>query len=757
MSQSYYIHYHTKSKLIHFYYLFSNIVSSYVLSQTQYNFAQHDEYCQTYCSSKLASFHSDADFQQALTIIDNSPAFWSTGLPSAQSVWFGLNDIDNENNWTYTDASAFDFGSTTFGSYPWDTQEPTNFDGNEDCVNFYKDFNYLWNDSPCSQQFRGFCNYCHGKLMKYVLSISTSSFDSAQTWCSNNIGTSLASLHSRADMEEAAALCGTIDTHINCWIGLKEITEDTWLWSDETTVDFGLQGNTYPWGNNEPNSGPGGTEHCVEFRSELQSTWNDINCDSNIPFLCNLPSDICYESNWKAMLQTGSTVFSGQCEMINTHSLLAIIKNKQWLYVNSNFPWIIEYIFAINQIYDSYGEVGITIHHFDSLCDYWYIGIGVDNSKMAYLFMYHYFNNNTYVLIRTNLFTLTYGTYYVLKTELSYTNTEAVFLISINDIVYYENVTLPIALNDLQHSKYIGIENINAGFTAKSLFMSQTPNYVFNEPQFNQTWDTLQCVKTSPTIYPTVNPTDNPTSVTPTYYPTSIPNVTPTFNPTDNPSNAPTTHFPTDSASDNPTSDPTVLPTEKAGQHVEETATTHNAQSEEKAAGSSNILSNLKYIIIGFILLVIVICVFIFIIIRRKRKQKQCHNLEVMQSTSVGQIDANRIELNSLQSNTTTPRGREGNNNMINDEGDIEIMNVETTGAIKNIVDNIGNYIENDIDVDIINEVNTEVQTIGSIENDTHTAGYDTDVHKTQGDLNIAPDEFIVDEDEQSNQYNTEK
>merc|ERR1719229_36693 len=112
-------------------------------------------------------------------------------------------------------------------------------------------------------------------------------------------------------------------------------------------------------------------------------------------------------------------------------------------------------------------------------------------------------------------------------------------------------------MDQLQHSKYVGIEHRNMAITAKSLFMSQSPNYVFNEVQFDQTWETLQCAQTS-------QPTSNPTQTPNTEYPTDIPSKTPTFNPsitpTFNPSVTPTEH-----PSGNPTIDPTHLPTDREG------------------------------------------------------------------------------------------------------------------------------------------------------------------------------------------------
>merc|ERR1712233_183774 len=102
---------------------------------------------------------------------------------------------------------------------------------NQDCVRMVTDGS--WDDRLCNESRYILCN-------KYPLSTSflsipvTKNWSEAETFCDNEIGTHLASIHNADQNEEVSDLCG-VD---RCWIGLNDIvsergsSKDGWVWTD---------------------------------------------------------------------------------------------------------------------------------------------------------------------------------------------------------------------------------------------------------------------------------------------------------------------------------------------------------------------------------------------------------------------------------------------------------------------------------------------------------------------------------------------
>ena len=57
-----------------------------------------------------------------------------------RGFWIGLNNINKENGFQWTDGTATSF-------FNWNNGEPNNFNGIEDCVEIYS--NGAWNDNFC--------------------------------------------------------------------------------------------------------------------------------------------------------------------------------------------------------------------------------------------------------------------------------------------------------------------------------------------------------------------------------------------------------------------------------------------------------------------------------------------------------------------------------------------------------------------------------------------------------------------------------
>ncbi|WP_155798394.1 CotH kinase family protein [Sorangium cellulosum] len=67
------------------------------------------------------------------------------------------------------------------------------------------------------------------------------------------------------------------------WIGLTDAeSEGDFVWTDGTPLDYER------WNGGEPNDAGGG-EHCVELADGASGRWNDMPCDTELPYVCRLP------------------------------------------------------------------------------------------------------------------------------------------------------------------------------------------------------------------------------------------------------------------------------------------------------------------------------------------------------------------------------------------------------------------------------------------------------------------------------------
>ena len=139
------------------------------------NWSMAESHCQDTCNSHLASIHSQSEYEQINDLIRTST--------SEHRIWFGLNDIENEMQFVYTDGSPFDFASdiTIPGTFPWARDSPShggnNVNGDQDCGDliFDKDAGYYdWNDDECYETYPFICNDCIDSTREPTLLPSTS-------------------------------------------------------------------------------------------------------------------------------------------------------------------------------------------------------------------------------------------------------------------------------------------------------------------------------------------------------------------------------------------------------------------------------------------------------------------------------------------------------------------------------------------------------------------------------------------------------
>uniref|UniRef100_A0A096LWI5 C-type lectin domain-containing protein n=1 Tax=Poecilia formosa TaxID=48698 RepID=A0A096LWI5_POEFO len=70
--------------------------------------------------------------------------------PTRSWTWIGLTDIHKEGGWIWSDGSKYRFSR-------WDSGQPDNFHGIENCGHTNFGSNFLWNDNVCSNKFAFVC------------------------------------------------------------------------------------------------------------------------------------------------------------------------------------------------------------------------------------------------------------------------------------------------------------------------------------------------------------------------------------------------------------------------------------------------------------------------------------------------------------------------------------------------------------------------------------------------------------------------
>jgi hypothetical protein len=105
-------------------------------------------------------------------------------------------------------------------------------------------------------------------------------WDEAEADCVTQ-GGHLISVHNQATQDFLAANAFGIAGG-DWWIGLNDLlSEGLFVWSDGTAVDFTA------WNGGEPNNA--GNEDCVHFPIWAGGNWNDLPCDAQGRYICELP------------------------------------------------------------------------------------------------------------------------------------------------------------------------------------------------------------------------------------------------------------------------------------------------------------------------------------------------------------------------------------------------------------------------------------------------------------------------------------
>ncbi|XP_070570789.1 perlucin-like protein [Ptychodera flava] len=87
-----------------------------------------------------------------LAVIDDAEEnlFLKQYTQNIYHIWIGLSDVDVEGSWEWEDGSKVSYTN-------WNTGEPNDAGGIEDCAHFWSSLDGKWNDYPCTTRMGFVC------------------------------------------------------------------------------------------------------------------------------------------------------------------------------------------------------------------------------------------------------------------------------------------------------------------------------------------------------------------------------------------------------------------------------------------------------------------------------------------------------------------------------------------------------------------------------------------------------------------------
>merc|ERR1719203_2236042 len=495
----------------------THTTNAYHLTLSILEWKNASTYCQNYCNSHLASFHSDQDYFDSINHLSQNKYVY-------KDVWIGLNDMQFEDVWQWSDGSTFDFGGNLEASgkivrsqFPWRSGEPDPLSP-DDAVAIEITRNLEWSDREQFGNYHFFCGSCDGKLEKYVAINGYKTRDEANIFCADTFGTSLASIHSARDMDEAQQACRGVTNGRGCWVGLNDETVSReYEWDDGTDWKYGTTFKSFPWYNDQP--GAVDDQKCIQI-DPPDYLFNDDECISTARTICNAPSEICDASRWKnaegeMTLWSFSTKPCRLTSSLRGESSNMFIGDREW--TNGAQPTTIEFQFRVSSVGDG-GSVGVVIYHDNSDCDsYYYVGLW---PEYGYVFMGKFVNGQWNSLNFAPFGTFAFSSFYTMTVTLA---TRSSWVVSLDDTVLMTvSDSVPVAAGiDASLSGKIGVRNVNSTVEIASLFVSGSTVFVEdNSLYFECNGITTTSPSADPTRPPTMDPTGLP-SLSPTKRPTT--------------------------------------------------------------------------------------------------------------------------------------------------------------------------------------------------------------------------------------------
>ena len=535
----------------------------YYLSPSLLNFTLAESYCSSICNSTLASIHTTNDQNSAELILRDKPQTWWGNQGGA---WIGLSSI-NFVTYSWSDGTPFDFNTdlsggkgdwsqisnTQLGQHPW-LESPYN------CVRMSSPGK--WISTKCNTTQRVLCNHCNGIINKYALisQQSVTRYD-AVTECKNKFrNTTLASIHTTRDNEEAISLWNMDDTH-NKWLGMTFTHRDnvsTYKWDDGTPFDYGRNITTSincdPWSNGPQQFSAG---ECVAMEGP-EPCWKEQACNTAQNYaLCNVPSELyppinSWSSQRAGWISNGTTMTWTQ-NYNATEAAGLILRNTQWY--NGNKSIYIDYMFSIDFLDQIDADSAVVIYNGASglACEFYFISVRRANISSYGMRIMRGKGTSTGIY-KTQVIHERYwdtdafinGKFYTMSIKITDGHT---FEVNVNrlGIINRFNDIDPYELRSDGLSGYIGL------WSTKGIITTARNLYVSGTPQTTAVMD-LNCSITTPTPYPTNQPItpvsteieDGVTTISPsrTETPTESPTPRPipsTLSPSASPSSSPQT------------------------------------------------------------------------------------------------------------------------------------------------------------------------------------------------------------------------
>ena len=280
--------------------------------------------CQCQGNYDLASITSDAENDFVNT------------LAGANEVWIGLNDKQTQETYVWSDGTAFD--TSVFNK--WDNNQPSNTNGQQDCVAMRTDGK--WDDLKCNKDYKFVCEtstststnppvstcttpaptttpapltipetekcdsgWLHSgtKCLKFFAANAT--FDEARKSCKCDNAGELVSVPDEARNTLVKQLTGG---KVKTWIGGTDaVTEGTFTWTDGTAWSFTKWMNA-----NQPNNGgTDGNQDCVIIRED--GTWDDVDCATQRSYVCEKDEKSTTSTSTSSASSTVAPPSTGAC------------------------------------------------------------------------------------------------------------------------------------------------------------------------------------------------------------------------------------------------------------------------------------------------------------------------------------------------------------------------------------------------------------------------------------------------------------